>query len=113
MQSRYEQHFAGRLGPVAKQATELALSMGIQDIERRLHHDLRRIQRRPLALVPGVVLRQPRVAQSENPGDPPDLSLAPLLQPRLAGRAVEKSRRTWLRQHTSVPSSANMRATFI
>ena len=66
------------------------LRVGEQALDRLSKIVLRRVERRCLKFEPGVVMLQPCVVQPEDLRDPLDLSLTPLRQPLLAGRAVDK-----------------------
>ena len=61
-----------------------------QAVERLLQCALRCVERRRLALDPGVVMLQPRLVQAVERRDQLDPSLAPLRQFHLAGRALDK-----------------------
>ena len=75
---------------VARQGCQFRLGVGEQVVERLLQFARALPERRLLAFAAGVVMFQPRLVQPEDPGDPLDPCLAPLRQPFLAGRAVDK-----------------------
>ena len=78
------------LARLVRQAGEFPRGLREQAVERLLQCALRCVERRRLALDPGVVMLQPRLVQAVERRDQLDPSLAPLRQFHLAGRALDK-----------------------
>ena len=83
-----------------------------QAVERLLQCALRCVERRRLALDPGVVMLQPRLVAVER-SDQFDPSLAPLRQFHLAGRALDKIPRTWDQQNARITSPPRRRTSLL
>ena len=101
------------LARLVRQAGEFPRGLREQAVERLLQCALRCVERRRLALDPGVVMLQPRLVQAVERRDQLDPSLAPCVSSTWPAAHSIKSRRTWDQQNARITSPPRRRTSLL